>query len=233
MKNLFIIAGLFVVMASCNNGGGKKSAAKVPLKSLSDSFAYAYGSYVGGMLHSTNIKDINWEVFKAAYEHAMANGDTGMLLDKETVGRVLNEYSLEAKFGQNRKKGEEYIAKRKSEGFTVTKSGLLFKQIKKGNGVKPLITDTVLVFFTGKFTNGETFDTNEGKEPYKTSLNAGAIPGFLEALQMMDEGSEAEVIIPYQLAYGKEGNRNPYTGEMSMEPYQTLVFNLKLVGIKR
>lgn len=232
MKKLFIIAGLILVMASCNSGG-KKSAAKVPLKSLADSFAYAYGSYVGGMLHSTNIKTINWEIFKAAYEHALANGDTGMLLDKEAVGRVLNEYSLEAKFGENRKKGEEYIAKRKGEGFTVTKSGLLFKEVKKGNGIKPQITDTVLVYFTGKFVNGETFDSNEGKEPYKTSLNSGSIPGFLEALKMMDEGSEAEVIVPYQLAYGKEGNRNPYTGEMSMQPYQTLVFNLKLVGIKR
>lgn len=219
-----------MVLASCKD---KKSGAKMPLKSLKDSFAYAYGAYVGGMLHSTNIKDIDWTIFKTAYEEALKNGDSGLMLDKEKIGEVLNNYSLEAKFGENKKKGEDYIAKHKSEGYKVTASGLLFKQTKAGNGIKPLITDTVLVHYTGKFIDGKIFDSNIGKDAFKTSMNAGAIKGFLEALSMMEVGSEAEVIIPYELAYGKEGNRNPYTGEMQMEPYQTLIFNLTLDGIQK
>ena len=54
---------------------------------------------------------------------------------------------------------------------------------------------------------------------------------FLEALSMMEVGSKAEVVIPYQLAYGESGNQNPYTGEMSIEPFQTLVFELEIVDI--
>ncbi len=229
MKKILIIACAVIVLASCKD---KKAGAKMPLKTLKDSFAYAYGAYVGGMLHSTNIKEIDWTIFKAAYEEAVKNGDSGLMLDKEKIGEVLNTYSLEAKFGENKKKGEEYIAKNKG-GYTATASGLLFKQTKPGNGIKPLITDTVLVSYTGKFIDGKIFDSNIGKEPFKTSMNTGAIKGFLEALSMMDVGSEAEVIIPWNLAYGKEGNRNPYTGEMQMEPYQTLIFTLQLVEIKK
>jgi len=205
----------------------------MPLKTLKDSFAYAYGAYVGSMLHSTNIKDVDWEIFKAAYEQAVKTGDSGLMLDKEQLGQVLNTYPLEAKFGGNRTKGEEYIAKHKGEGYKTTTSGILFKQLKAGNGIKPLITDTVLVHYTGKFVDGKIFDSNIGKDAFKTSMNAGAIPGFLEALSMMEVGSEAEVIIPYNMAYGKEGNRNPYTGEMQMEPYQTLIFTLTLDEIKK
>jgi FKBP-type peptidyl-prolyl cis-trans isomerase len=231
MKKTLIIACAVILLASCKDK--KSGAAKMPLKSLKDSFAYAYGAYVGGMLHSTNIKDIDWTIFKAAYEEALKNGDSSLMLNKEKIGEVLNKYSLEAKFGANKTKGEEYIAKHKGEGYKQTASGLLFKQLKPGNGVKPLITDTVMVHYTGKFINGEVFDSNIGKDAFKTSMNSGAIKGFLEALSMMDVGSEAEVIIPYNLAYGSEGNRNPYTGEMQMEPYQTLIFTLTLDEIKK
>jgi FKBP-type peptidyl-prolyl cis-trans isomerase len=64
-------------------------------------------------------------------------------------------------------------------------------------------------------------------------LNGGAIPGFLKALTMMEEGTKLEVIIPYELAYGSQGNQNPYTGEMSIEPFQTLIFELELVSIAK
>jgi FKBP-type peptidyl-prolyl cis-trans isomerase FklB len=230
MKKLLIIACAVVALASCKD---KKSSGKMPLKTLKDSFAYAWGAYVGGTLHTTNIKDIDWDIFEAAFKEGMQKGDSGMLMDKELIGQVLDKYIVESKFGENRKKGEEYIAKQKGQGYTTTASGLLFKQTKPGNGVKPLITDTVMVHYTGKFVDGKIFDSNMGKDALKTSMNAGAIKGFLEALSMMEVGSEAEVIIPYQLAYGKEGNRNPYTGEMQMEPFQTLIFLITLDSIKK
>jgi FKBP-type peptidyl-prolyl cis-trans isomerase FklB len=109
----------------------------------------------------------------------------------------------------------------------------LFKQIKAGNGIKPTLTDTVLITYTGKYVDGTVFDSNVGKETFKTSLNGGAIPGFLEALTLMEEGSEAEVIIPYDIAYGKNGSRNPYSGDMRIEPYKTLVFTLKIDSIQK
>jgi FKBP-type peptidyl-prolyl cis-trans isomerase FklB len=225
MKKIIIIACAVIFLAACKD---KKKSAKMPLKSLKDSFAYAYGAYVGGMLHSTNIKDIDWNIFKAAYEEAMKNGDSSLMFNKEQIGEILNNYSIEAKFGENKKKGEEYIAKHKGDGYKQTASGLLFKVVKPGNGVKPLITDTVVVHYTGKFVDGKIFDSNVGKEGYRTSLNSGSVKGFMEAISMMDVGSTAEVIVPWELAYGKRGRTNPYTGEMDMDPYQTLIFTITL-----
>jgi FKBP-type peptidyl-prolyl cis-trans isomerase FklB len=122
---------------------------------------------------------------------------------------------------------------KKQGGYTVTPSGLLFKSISKGTGVKPSITDTVYVHYTGKFIDGKLFDSSIGKEPLKTAMNGGAVKGFLEALSMLDVGAKAEVVIPYELAYGKQGMQNPYSGEMMMEPYKTLIFELELVSIKQ
>ncbi len=202
------------------------------MKTAKDSFSYAFGAYSGSMLHNFKIKDIDWEIFKTALEEGLKNGDSALALDRTTIGKVLNDYTIEAQFGANRAKGAEYIAKQKSNGYTTTASGLLFKQIKTGNGVKPNITDTVLVHYTGKFVDGKVFDSNEGKESFKTALNAGAIRGFLEALSMMEEGSTAEVIIPWNLAYGSEGQRT-YSGEMAIEPYTALIFTITLDGIKK
>lgn len=201
------------------------------MKTAKDSFSYAFGAYSGSMLHNFKIKDIDWEIFKAALEEGLKNGDSSLALDRQTIGKVLNDYTIEAQFGANRAKGAEYIAKQKSNGFTTTASGLLFKQLKAGNGVKPNITDTVMVHYTGKFVDGKVFDSNEGKEAFKTALNAGAIRGFLEALSMMEVGSTAEVIIPWNLAYGAEGQRT-YTGEMAIEPFTALIFTITLDGIK-
>jgi len=230
MKSLSILASVVILsMAAC----GDKSGSKPTLKNMDDSFAYAFGGYSGSMLHNFKIKEVNWEIFKAALEQGLKNGDSSLAMNRETIGKILNDYTIEAQFGGNKKLGDDFINKRKSDGYFVSKTGLLFKQIKAGNGVKPNITDTVEVHYTGKFIDGKIFDSNEGKSAFKTALNAGAIKGFLEALSMMEEGSTAEIIIPWQLAYGQEGSRNPYTGEMSIEPYTTLCFTLTLDNIKR
>lgn len=203
MKKISIIALAVILVASC---GDKKSGSKVAMKNVNDSFSYAFGVIVGAeMFKQNNVKEINWDIFKSAVEKAMVSGDSGLAMNKETVYKVMNQYLTDAKYGKNKTEGEAYMAKIQKEGFTKTASGLLYKKIKAGNGVKPTITDTVMVYYTGKYINGTTFDSNIGRPPYKTAMNSGAVDGFLEALALMDEGAEYEVVIPYQLGYGKTG----------------------------
>ncbi len=226
MKKISIIALAVILVASC---GDKKSGSKVAMKNVNDSFSYAFGVIVGAeMFKQNNVKEINWDIFKSAVEKAMVSGDSGLAMNKETVYKVMNQYLTDAKYGKNKTEGEAYMAKIQKEGFTKTASGLLYKKIKAGNGVKPTITDTVMVYYTGKYINGTTFDSNIGRPPYKTAMNSGAVDGFLEALALMDEGAEYEVVIPYQLGYGKTGYL-----ERGMEPYQTLIFTMKLDSIKK
>ncbi len=234
MKYVFILA--LACIASASTFSKKPKTKKVEatetlvLRTALDSFSYAFGTYSGSMLHGFKIDSLSWKAFQAAFEKSIKNGDSGMTFSKAEVGKILNDYVSEAQYGKNKAEGAAYINKRKAEGgFTQTASGLLYKITKPGNGVKGGLFDTAMVYYLGKHTDGKTFDSNIGSgQPFKTSLSGGAIAGFLEALLLMDEGAEAEIVIPYDLAYGKEGMRNPYTGESSMEPYKTLVFILKL-----
>lgn len=235
MKQLLILACAVIAMAATADKKPKpkkKAAAPaVVMTTAADSFAYAYGVYAGSMINKFKITDINWTVFNAAMKESLQKGDTGLLLDKETVGKVLNTYTLNVMYGKNKEEGLAYQNKHKALGYTTTASGLMYRIIRPGNGIKPRPSDTALAFYTGRYTDSSIFDSNQGRKPMKTACNGGVIAGFQEALQLMDEGCEAEFIIPYQLAYGAEGNRNPYTGEMSIEPYKTLHFTITLVRV--
>lgn len=70
----------------------------------------------------------------------------------------------------------------------------------------------VKVHYTGKFVNGEVFDSSKpvkgtplkGTEPLEVELGQGAlIPGFEKALQGMSEGDTKTVTIPCEDAYGE------------------------------
>ena len=230
MKKISIIALAALLMASC----GDKTGSKVAMKTVNDSFSYAFGAAVGSfMLKQNNVKEINWEIFKNALEKSMVSGDSGLAMNRETINKVIENYFNQSKYGENIKKGKDYLEKNLKNGYTKSSTGLLFKKTKGGNGVKPNITDTILVIYTGKFIDGTVFNTNEGDKPVKFALNGGAIPGFSEALSMMEEGSEYDIIIPYDLAYGVKGRQNPYSGEYDIKPYETLCFNIKLISIQK
>lgn len=229
MKKLILMTGLVVFLAACND---KKAGKSLPMTNTLDSFSYAIGANIGSGLHRSKITEVNWDIFQGALQEALKRGDSGLAMEESVMMDIINNYITDASYGPNKKEGSDYIAKNKAD-YKVQESGLLFKQTKAGNGIKPTLTDTVLITYTGKYVDGTIFDSNVGKETFKTSLNGGAIPGFLEALTLMEEGSEAEVIIPYDIAYGKNGSRNPYSGEMRIEPYKTLVFTLKIDSIQK
>lgn len=231
MKKLTFIALAALLVASCGN---KSNSGKPAMKTLKDSFSYAFGTFVGThMLKANEIKDINWEVFKTAVEKSIVNGDSGLALDKESIDRVINTYLAEAKYGKNKKIGEDYLAAKKKEGYNQTASGLLYKVVKNGNGVKPGLTDTAMIYYTGKKPDGSLFDSNEGKSAMKVPMNSNfLVKGFMEALGLMDEGAVYDIIIPSSLGYGEKGMPD-YNGKMIIEPYQVMTFNLRMESIKR
>ena len=53
------------------------------------------------------------------------------------------------------------------------------------------------------------------------------IAGWVEALSLMKEGDERELVIPSNLAYGERG-----AGGGLIPPNQTLVFNMALLKVK-
>lgn len=95
---------------------------------------------------------------------------------------------------------EQFLASNGSEdGVVTTKSGLQYKVIKPGEGASPSVSDTALVKYEGRLRDGTVFDANE-QTPMPVG---GVVPGFSEALQLMQKGGEYRIWIPSELAYGE------------------------------
>jgi len=85
-----------------------------------------------------------------------------------------------------------------ADGIVTTKSGLQYRIIKEGDGASPGPSDVALVNYKGTLTDGTVFDENEQVPMPIESV----VPGFAEALQLMKKGSEYQLFIPPELAYG-------------------------------
>lgn len=73
------------------------------------------------------------------------------------------------------------------------------KQVKSGDKVK--------VHYHGKLTNGETFDSSEGRAPLEFEVGSGmVIKGFDDGVTGMAVGDKKTIHIPFAEAYGA---RNP------------------------
>lgn len=139
---------------------------------------------------------------------------------------AIQEQNLLDQYGDVKAEGEAYLAENaKAEGVVVTESGLQYTVLEAGTGEAPADTATIEVLYEGRFVNGEVFDSNtgEGKDPLKINLRRPrVVAGFAEAVQLMPLGAKWEVTLPYDLAYGTNG-------QGSIKPFSTLIFTIERV----
>lgn len=111
------------------------------------------------------------------------------------------------------------------EGVITRPSGLQYRVITAGSGKGVTSgSDMVTVTYKGALITGKVFDQTA---PGQTAtFPAGRlIPGWVEALSLMKEGDEWQIVIPSELGYGARG------AGADIPPNQTLVFDMKLVGV--
>ena len=95
---------------------------------------------------------------------------------------------------------EQFLADNADEdGVIVTDSGLQIKILEPGEGASPTPTDTALVAYEGRLRDGSVFDAND-QAPMPVG---GVVPGFSEALQLMNKGGRYRIWIPSELGYGE------------------------------
>ncbi len=112
------------------------------------------------------------------------------------------------------------------EGVVVTDSGLQYRVIDSGDGKTPAPTDIVTVHYAGRLIDGSEFDSSYKRgEPAQFPVNR-VIPGWVEAIQLMQVGDKWELTIPADLAYGPEGAGDVIPGDA------TLVFDVELLGVR-
>jgi FKBP-type peptidyl-prolyl cis-trans isomerase 2 len=86
--------------------------------------------------------------------------------------------------------------------------------------------DVVRVHYTGKLTNGEQFDSSEGREPLEFTVGAGQmIKGFDDAMPGMNVGEKKTINILPQDGYGHKDDeaiiefpRENVPPDMKLEP---------------
>ena len=93
---------------------------------------------------------------------------------------------------------QSYLAENKLD-YSKTDSGLYFKILQPGEGRAILYTDSVYVSFTGKLLNGQLFESEKTPVPLAVK---DVIEGWQEGLALCKSGSEIDLIVPPQLAYG-------------------------------
>lgn len=144
----------------------------------------------------------------------------------ELMGRAFNPKTIAMK-----KAGEEYIAKLMAagEGYVKTASGLVYKMEKQGNGKCYGDNEDVRMLYTGKHVDGSIFDQSRDT----TSLNSGrVVEGFKEALMLMSPGGKMIAVLPSDIAYGDQGAGRRQSGEYSINPGETLVFEIETFAPK-
>lgn len=170
--------------------------------------------------------------------NAIAQGDT---MDKVEIIRVGEEAQnwnaveafrnfegSRAKRIANEKAAQEAQIEELASGFDKTDSGLRYKLIQKGDGVKAEKGQTVSVHYKGQLPDGTVFDSSfKRNKPIDFQLGVGqVIPGWDEGIQLLHVGDKARFVIPSDLAYGSAG-----AGGV-IPPNATLVFDVELVAIK-
>ena len=118
-------------------------------------------------------------------------------------------------------KGAGPIAAEASAAFTATASGLKYRILREGTGVKPLASQTVEVHYHGWLPEGRVFDSSYQRgQTISFGLNQ-VIRGWTEGMQLMVPGDKMRFWIPERLAYKGEGNG----------PRGMLVFEVELLAV--
>lgn len=192
-----------------------------------DKFSYALGLGIGQNLLSMGAKDISVEDFAKAIKTVLEGKEPEFSHKEaqEIVNRFFMELQKKAN-EENIENGKIVLERNKTNpNITTLESGLQYEVLKEGSGKKPSATDRVQCHYEGTLVNGQVFDSSVKRgEPAVFGVNQ-VIPGWVEALQLMSEGSKWRLYIPYNLAYGEHG-----AGDL-IPPYSTLIFEVELIKV--
>jgi FKBP-type peptidyl-prolyl cis-trans isomerase FklB len=197
---------------------------------MEERVSYGIGRQMGDQLAQGAFKKVALEALTAGIadalegkESAVAENDLreafeGMMKIIEDEQKEASKDVIEA--------GEKFLAENGQRlEVTVTESGLQYEVLTQGIGERPTPASTVTCHYHGTLIDGTVFDSSYDRgEPAQFPVS-GVIPGWTEALQLMNVGSKYRLYVPYSLAYGERGAGG------AIGPYQTLVFDVELLNV--
>ncbi len=227
-RQSLVFLGAALLLSACGGAGN----APATLETDDQKASYGIGLDMGRSLAPAKGR-LDMPAFMKGVEDALAGAEPA--LADSVVQAAINVFSQSimeaqqkerAELGEkNQAEGEEYLAENGAkEGVTTTSSGLQYEVLTAGDGPKPAPEQQVRLHYKGTLLDGSEFDSSYGKEPVVFPVS-GLIPGFSEALQLMNVGSKFRVVIPGDIAYGPSG------AGQDIGPNATLVFEIELLEI--
>lgn len=112
--------------------------------------------------------------------------------------------------------------------YTVTDSGLKYAVLESGSGDPPTPGQIATLHFAGWLEDGTSIgDSRTFGQPVPVTVGAEEVmPGWDEALALMQPGEVAQFVMPPDLALGEEGS-----GSL-IPPNSTLIFEFELVSVE-
>lgn len=230
MKIIWLVIAGMVISSSTVMG-----AEKPVLKTQKEKTSYVIGVDIGKTLQKGGL-EINADLLARGIRDGLAGGK--LLMNEQEIKETLAAFQQEMTAKQtearkqlaekNKKEGENFLAANgKKPGVTTLPSGLQYKVLRNGKGKKPQTQDIVKVHYRGTLVNGTEFDSSYRRgQPASFPVNR-IIPGWTEALQLMEEGAKWQIFIPSQLAYGERGAGG------NIGPNATLIFEVELLEIEK
>ncbi len=111
----------------------------------------------------------------------------------------------------------------KDYDIDTTANGVYYVTIEEGTGNTPHSGDQVSVSYNGLFIGGTVFDSSGDPSLYRyytyTHRVTNMIDGWDEGIETIKKGGTSLIIVPSELAYGKDGLYD-------IPPYTTLLFEV-------
>ena len=110
-----------------------------------------------------------------------------------------------------------------------TPSGLIYWDIRVGNGATAKEASHVRVHYTGWLTTGKKFDSSvDAGKPFDFTIGNGeVIKGWEEGVAGMRVGGKRQLRIPPDLGYGENG-----TPDGTIPANATLIFDVQLLSVQ-
>ena len=192
-----------------------------------DKFSYGLGMGIGQNLLSMNVSEISVEDFIKGMQAVLQGAATEIThMEAQKVVSEHFQKLAEEQYAKVKAEGEAFLAANaKKEGVVTLPSGLQYEVLVEGNGKKPKASDRVRCHYEGTLIDGTLFDSSVRRgEPAVFGVSQ-VIAGWVEALQLMAEGSKWRLYIPQNMAYGAHG-----AGE-NIPPYSALIVDVELIEV--